>query len=92
MPRELYVKAKLEMHLPGGYSRVLLDLPGGRGLAGGDIHWEIPTASIPFHLRSIGSRFLVISHGPTGRSEIENMTSDEIRALIWVKVQEIQPE
>jgi hypothetical protein len=85
MPTELYVKAKLEMHLPGGYSRVLLELPG-------NFHWEIPTESIPVHLRRIGSRFLVIRHGLTGKTEVENMTGDEIRELIWVEVQEIQPE
>jgi hypothetical protein len=92
MPTEITVIARLEMHLPGGYSRVLLQLPGGRGLAGGDIHWEIPTESIPFHLRRIGSRFLVTSHGLTGKAEAETMSGDEIRASIWVTVQEIQPK
>ena len=86
MPTEMTVIAKLEMHLSDGYSRVLLEVPGAR------IYREIPTESIPFHLRRIGSRFLVTSHGLTGKLEAENMTGDEIRASIWVKVQDIKPE
>lgn len=46
--------AVVEMHLPGGFTRVrLFELAHGYGF------WEIPTEAIPFHLRSIGSKFIV---------------------------------
>ena len=46
---------RVEMHLPGGFTRVLLF-----ALADGKFRWDIPTDRIPPHLRSIGSEFLVI--------------------------------
>lgn len=48
------------MHLNGGYTKVTLERFEGNGLANGGIDWDIPTQKIPFHLRNIGSRFLVI--------------------------------
>jgi hypothetical protein len=81
--------AKLEMHLPGGYSRVLVELGSGIGLAGGDAHWDIPTEAIPMHLRKLGSRFIIIQVGLTGRLEAERMTPDQIRGSISYKVLEL---
>jgi hypothetical protein len=46
---------RVEMHLPGGFTRVILF-----ALAHGDLRWDIPTECIPPHLRPIGSEFLVI--------------------------------
>ena len=47
--------ARVEMHLPGGFTRVvLLDLSDGG-------HWlDIPTDAIPLQLRRPGSRFAVV--------------------------------
>jgi hypothetical protein len=47
------------MHLNGGFTKVILERTVGVGLANGGIDVDIPTDCIPFHLRSIGSRFLV---------------------------------
>ena len=44
------------MHLPGGFTRVVLF-----DLAHGDCRLDIPTEKIPFHLRPIGSEFLAIT-------------------------------
>ncbi|HEY9848804.1 MAG TPA: hypothetical protein V6D28_05070 [Leptolyngbyaceae cyanobacterium] len=52
--------ARVLMHLNGGYTKVTLERFEGNGLANGGITWDIPTQKIPFHLRNIGSRFLVI--------------------------------
>ena len=46
--------ARIEMHLPGGFTRVIL-------FELGDRRWEIPTDSIPLRLRRIGSEFFVIT-------------------------------
>jgi hypothetical protein len=89
MPIEQKHLARLEMHLPGGYSRVQLELGGGVGLAGGDTHWDIPTDSIPLHLRKLGSRFWVVGFGLTGRLEAERLTPDQIRSSIGYRGLEI---
>jgi hypothetical protein len=46
--------ARVEMHLPGGFTRVILFKFGDRWL-------EIPTGRIPLQLRRIGSEFVVIT-------------------------------
>lgn len=46
--------AIVEMHLPGGYTRVRLF-----ALGHGEGWWEIPTNTIPHHLRPLGSRLFV---------------------------------
>jgi hypothetical protein len=43
------------MHLRGGFTRVILF-----DLLEGQHRWEIPTDKIPWHLRRLGSEFLVI--------------------------------
>ncbi|NER82049.1 MAG: hypothetical protein F6K42_21310 [Leptolyngbya sp. SIO1D8] len=48
-------QARVEFHLPGGISWVVLsDFPGF-----GDFRWEVDTDEIPFQLRPLGSRFRV---------------------------------
>ena len=46
--------AVVEMHLPGGFTRVRLF-----ALAHGEGWWEIPTERIPAHLRHLGGKVLV---------------------------------
>ena len=92
MTVELKEKVKLIMHLPGGYSRVLVESTVGVGLAGGDIHWDIPTEAIPPRFRGLGSRFVVISSSVSGKREADQMTADQIRAAIRVSVHEISDE
>lgn len=49
--------AIVEMHLNGGFTKVLLEATLGIGLANGGISWDISTEEIPHKLRNIGSRF-----------------------------------
>jgi cytochrome oxidase assembly protein ShyY1 len=49
---------KVDMHLDGGYTRVILFQVGDGGTG-----WDIPTAQIPVHLRRIGSEFILILRG-----------------------------
>jgi hypothetical protein len=51
--------AQIVMHLPEGWTRVLLVRTYRLGLADGGIYWDIPVAKIPIHLRDIGSVFLI---------------------------------
>jgi hypothetical protein len=55
-----------------GYTKVLVERTKGVGLADGGIVWEIPTEIIPFHLRPIGSRFIV-QHIPLSSEEMEDV-------------------
>ena len=66
------------MHLNGGFTQVSLIRSEGQGLADGGVRWDIPTAKIPFHLRAVGSRFLLIA--PRFTPE-EHDSVDEIRSL-----------
>ncbi|HQU82127.1 MAG TPA: hypothetical protein PKY59_03330 [Pyrinomonadaceae bacterium] len=50
---------KVLFHLNEGFTKVLVEKTIGVGLADGGITWDIPTEKIPFHLRQIGSRFVV---------------------------------
>ncbi len=59
----------------------------------GGIYWDIPTEVIPPHLRSMGSRFLLLATGLEGKREAERMSAEEIRAAIHqYSVREIQDE
>jgi hypothetical protein len=89
MPHESKQIATLEMHLPAGFSKVRLELGGGIGLAGGPVYWDIPTETIPPHLRKLGSRFLVIQSDLAGPLEVANMTPDEIRSRLGYRVVEL---
>jgi hypothetical protein len=76
---------RVEMHLPGGFSRVILI-----DVCRGSIRWEIPTDKIPLHLRRIGSEFLVIM--PRFHPEASD-SDDEIRAMLrQVEVVELSQE
>jgi len=73
---------EVEMHLPGGYTRIVLTRTLGQGMANGGISWEVPTKAIPPELRGIGNRFLV--HGEFGASQMVVSTLprlDRSRAL-----------
>jgi hypothetical protein len=50
---------KVEFHLDSGYTKVILERFVGIGMLCGRWFRDIPTASIPPHLRYIGSRFLL---------------------------------
>ena len=74
------------MHLNGGFTKVILERTIGVGLADFGIEWEIPTASIPLHLRAIGARFLLIT--PAGR---RSDSDDELRAARYdIVIEELQ--
>jgi hypothetical protein len=94
MPIEQAQKVKLTMHLPGGFSRVLVDSTVGVGLVGGVVHWEIPTDSIPPHLRKLGSRFIVLARSVGSKREADMMTPGEDFTGVypWVGVELLLPE
>jgi hypothetical protein len=50
---------RVDFHLDSGYTKVILERLVGREMMDGDWDWDIPTASIPPNLRTIGSRFLL---------------------------------
>jgi hypothetical protein len=54
---------RVVMHLNGGFTRVEFERTVGLGMANGGAYWDVPTERIPFHLRSIGSRFVIVDHG-----------------------------
>lgn len=54
-----YEPAKVEFHLNGGYTKVILERLVGQGMLEGRWFWDIPTTSIPPNLRQIGSCFLL---------------------------------
>jgi hypothetical protein len=85
-------KVRAIMHLPEGYTKVLLERTFGLGLADGGIYWDIPTKVIPVQFRKMGSRFLLRASGPSGRLEAEPMTAEQIRAAREYSVEEIQDE
>lgn len=82
--------AIVEMHLPGGYTRVRLF-----ALAHGYAWWEIPTRAIPAFLRPLGSRLFVTTPRFTVEPEdsieairervqeavVRPLTDDELHAL-----------
>jgi hypothetical protein len=45
--------ARVEIHLPGNFTRVVLPEFGNGSV-------DIPTDAIPFHLRGLGSSFIVV--------------------------------
>ncbi|AFY88182.1 MULTISPECIES: hypothetical protein [Chroococcidiopsis] len=50
---------RVDFHLDGGYTRVILERLVRKGMLDGEWYWEISTSSIPPNLRNIGSRFLL---------------------------------
>jgi hypothetical protein len=93
MPVSLSNKVRVIMHLPAGYTKVLVEWTFGLGMADGGIDWDIPTEVIPLHLRAMGSRFLLLTTSLTGKLEAETMTDEQIRATIHqYSVREIEDE
>jgi hypothetical protein len=82
MPFTLREKVQVVMHLPEGYTKVLVQRTLGVGMADGGIYWDIPTSVIPPQLRQMGSRFLLETTGLSGKLEAENMSAEEIRSAI----------
>jgi hypothetical protein len=76
--------ARVEMHLPGGWTRIIFF-----AITHGDIRNDIPTEAIPLHLRPIRSEFLVIMP----RFSVEPTDSiEEIRNMCrQVQVEELNP-
>ncbi|MDR3402745.1 MAG: hypothetical protein P4L99_09615 [Chthoniobacter sp.] len=75
-------------HGEGSVTYVSLTRYESSGIAGGDVIWDIPTESIPFHFRGIGSEFLVIRPNFTPE---DNDPADEIRRLAGaVEVRELE--
>ena len=73
---------RVEFHLGEGYTRVVFERGAGA--------WrDIPTDAIPFHLRRLGSRFLLVFDG---LSPEETDSIDEIRAAITTRIEELPTE
>ena len=51
-------RARVLFHL-NGYTKVVLERTEGLGLTDGAVSCDIPTRRIPFHLRQIGSVFVI---------------------------------
>jgi len=80
--------ARVLFHLSEGYTKVLLERTEGVGQANGGIDWDIPTESIPQHLRHIGARFLLVGESIWPE---EHDTAEELRAALGrVRVEELQ--
>lgn len=70
------------MHLPGGFTRVIL-------FELGDRWWDIPTDRIPLHLRRIGAEFVVIR--PRFKVETSD-TPEAIREMCrQAQIEELSP-
>jgi hypothetical protein len=91
MSREIREKVRVTMHLPGEYTKVLVERTEGVGMAGGGICLDIPTEIIPFHLRGIGCRFLFIGTTLTA-PEAATMSADDIRQMQTMSAEEIKDE
>jgi hypothetical protein len=75
------------MPLDSGYTKVMVESTQGVGLADGGITWDIPTRKIPFHLRRIGSRFVVRTeaiwpHPNDGAEELRDAQRDILAGLV----------
>lgn len=79
------------MHLPAGYTKVLVERTYGLGLGDGGICWDIPTDKIPPELRAIGSRFIVVLSRLTDKP-IKSMTADEMRKIYKISIERITDE
>ena len=73
-----------------GYTKVMLERTEGVGMANFGIVWDIETELIPFHLRKIGSRFIV-QYKPLSLEEMNDV--DAIRgAKDRVEILELNSE
>jgi hypothetical protein len=71
------LKANIQFHLDHGYTRIELEDPNS--------HWDIPTCSIPRHLRKIGSIILVSTESLYPDPED---TATQMRAAQWILVED----
>ena len=55
-----------------GYTKVMVERTEGVGLADGGIVWDISTEIIPYHLRQIGSRF-ILQYTPLSAEEMNDI-------------------
>lgn len=69
-------EVRVLFHL-NGYTKVTVERLEGVGLADGGIVWDVLTEIIPFHLRKIGSRFIV-QHVPPSTEDMNDV--DTFRA------------
>lgn len=76
-------KVTITMHLPAGYTKVLLERTG--------ITLDISTESIPWDLRSIGSRFVLVLTR-SAEKPLESMTADEMRKIYHTSIERITDE
>ncbi len=74
--------ALVTMHLNGGFTKVVLERTFGDA-----IYRDIPTESIPVHLRAIGSRILLV--GRFQAPEANDSAEDIRRALRHPEVLEV---
>jgi len=63
MPFNLNEKVRVIMHLPGGYTKVLVEWTLGVGMADGGIYWDIPRK---LFLRTFAQWALGFSYSPRG--------------------------
>jgi hypothetical protein len=72
---------RVEFHLSGGQTRVVYERVPQHGV-------DIPTSAIPYHLRPLGSRFVLVIPGnrPADPNEVD---LDELRAAWAVRVEEL---
>jgi len=75
----LELDAIVDMHLDGGFTRLRLERARS--------HVDVPTESIPRHLRTIGSRFVVVL--PCVRPEADDSADDLRRALNDVQIKQV---
>jgi hypothetical protein len=85
MPDTLREKVRVVMHLPEGYTKVLVERIRG-------VYWDIPTSVIPPHLRQMGTRFIVEAITISGQREAEKMTAEEMRSAMRCSIHEIRDE
>lgn len=71
----IFEPVRVEFHLDGGYTKILLERLWG--MTDAEIDWDIPTNSIPPDLRTIGSRFLL---SRSSRDPNQHDRFEEIRA------------
>ena len=76
-PNQRRSPGRVEMHLPGGYTRLLIE-------AGGLIPYEVPTERIPPHLRNLGTRVHLVFTWSDGYelTAIEDL-SDELYMKLY---------
>ena len=77
----MHTAARVEMHLNGGFSTLILEL-GGSPL-------EVRTDEIPFHLRAIGTRVLVSLSSSGPKTEGREDTSHGGRSY---RITELPPD